>query len=637
LLLTTSLLACSGADEPEEIAAGIDPTAMDRSVDPCEDFFQYACGGFIASHPLGDDGGSISRLAQAFFATERVEQDIVAAGEPLIFDYFRSCQDAAGGQQPRTELDALLTQIDAITDPPTLASALAQLHATSVDALFSFGSTKNLAEPTQRIAYVGQGGIGMPDRSYYLDASAPEIAAYRNHITALSALLGVNDPALPDAVIAVETKLAQAMLPPDDLRDPEQSFHLADLASLEAQVADFPWSAYLAAIEAPAIASLDVSVPQFFDGLEAVLKSTSTADMQRYLRWRAIDAYAYTLGDDAVALEYAFHYGVFYGFSTPLPRPEYCLRQTAGALPWPMSRAYVARAFPPDAATRASTLMSDVRAALRDDLAGTAWLDAATRKAAIAKLDALQVAVGAPSSWPSTDGLTIDPTSFADATTAVARFYWKRDIARIGTMADDGWFMPPITVNAAYSATRNAIDFPAAILQAPVFDATYADAVNYGAIGSIMGHELTHGFDDQGRRFDASGRLAEWWTASTAASFAERAQCVVDQYAAIEAVPGVLLDGELTLGENIADLGGVKLSLAALGDRGDPRTFFLAYGQAWCENDRPDLLETRARTDPHSPPRARVNAVLANLPQFAEAYGCSAGQPMAPEKRCAVW
>lgn len=645
LSLSTALLACSGGDEPEEIADGIDPTAMDRSADPCEDFFQYACGGFIASHPLGDDGGSISRAAQAFFATEQIEKDIIsealiAPTDPdttLIGSYFRACQDAGPGQQPRASLDGLLAQIDAVDGPEKLAQAVAALHAISADALFSFGSTKNLVDPGKRIAYIGEGGIGLPDRSYYLDASMPEVAAYRAHIQKLAAQLGVTDPALPDAVVAIEAKLAAAMLPRDELRDPENAFHLTDTAAFEAMVPDFAWSAYLAAAEAPAFASIDVEVPQFLDGLEAVLKSTSLADLQRYLRWRALEAFAFNLGDDAIAEEYDFHYGVFYGFSTPLPRPEFCLRLTASALPWPMSRAYVARTFPPSVAAEASTIMSDVRAALRDDLQTTAWLDAPTRDAALAKLDALHVAVGAPDTWPSYDGLTVDGGSFVEAWAAISRFYWRRDMKRIGAADDDDWFMAPITVNAAYSPTRNAINFPAAILQAPFFDTSYAAAVNYGAIGAIMGHELTHGFDDQGGRFDGSGRLAEWWTAQAAASFDERAQCVVDQYAAIETVPGVLLDGELTLGENIADLGGVKLALAALRDAPDTRTFFLAYAQAWCENDQPDLLATRARTDPHSPPRARVNAVLANLPQFAEAYQCSAGQLMAPAKRCAVW
>jgi endothelin-converting enzyme/putative endopeptidase len=643
--LTLALAGCSGGGDGAEIVAGIDPASMDRTADPCTDFFRYACGGFVDANPIGPDGAVVSRRAIAFFATERVESDIItdssALADPdaaLLGSYYAACNGAASGAQLHKDLDDLFAQIDAVTDADGLAKAVAAVHAVGGDALFSFYATGNLASPGTRMAAVDQGGIGMPDRSYYIDTSMPWVSEYKNHIGKLSALAGVNDAALPSAVVTIETQLAMAMLPPEEQRDPHNVFHAQDLASFTKGVPHFSWSAYFAATGAPSFTTVDVTVPGFFTGLESALASASLDDVKRYLKWRVIEAFAGALGDGVVAEEYAFHEGVFYGFSTPLPRDEYCLRLTASMLPWPLSRLYVARSFPDDAASRAATMMDDVRGALHDDLAATDWLDAPTRAAALKKLDAVRVAVGAPGQWPSMAGLTVDPLSFSASQAAAMRFFVARNLAKIGGADDDPWFMPPNTVNAAYSPVRNAIDFPAAILQAPLFDGGYAPAVNYGAMGAIMGHELTHGFDDEGRQFDPSGKLADWWSASTSQAFADRAACLVDQYDAIEAAPGVNVDGKLTLGENIADLGGVKLAYAALAPEGDDaRAFFLAYAQGWCENVRPDFLATLARTDPHSPASARVNAVLANVPAFADAYGCAQGTPMAPPKRCAVW
>jgi putative endopeptidase len=641
-----ALAACSSDDPLSSLSQpGIDAAAMDLRVDPCDDFFQYACGQFIASNPLGDHGAVISRRSTAFFATEKVERAIVtepsSTADPdtaMLRSYFGACSSAGPGGQDRKDLDDALAQIDAIAGPDDLARVVASLHTLGADALFWLGSTRDLNRPDTRIAYVDQGGIGLPDRSYYLDASMPWLDEYRAHIGKLSSLVGVNDPEMPEAVVKIETQLATAMLPYEELRDPAKSFHLQDLAAFEASVPGFSWPVYLEAAGAPAFSSLDVTVPQFFAGLEGVLKNTEAADLKRYLRFRVIEAFANTLGDDVVAEEYDFHFGVFYGFSTPLPRPEYCLRHTAGALPWPMSRAYVARAFSEDAIAEANDLMDDTRAAFQDNIEATTWLDDKTRDAALAKLDAMRVEVGAPDQWPSMKGLTINQGSFAAAQAATWRFYWQKSMEAIGKVDDGEWFMSPKTVNAAYSASRNAINFPAAILQAPLFSADFSRAVNAGAMGTIMGHELTHGFDDQGRQFDGDGRLSDWWTKKTEAEFSKRAQCLVQQYDAIEGLPGVNVNGELTLGENIADLGGVKLAYAALDPSStDARAFFVAYAQGWCENARPDYLATLLRTDPHAPPWVRVNAVLANIPEFAEAFSCSSGAPMAPVKRCEVW
>jgi len=562
----------------------------------------------------------------------------------LLGDYTSACV-AAASFSDGGPIDDLLARIDAAQPGPSLAATIAALHDAGVGVLFSFGAARDPMKPGSMIANAGEGGIGLPDRSYYVDAPAQTVLpAYRAHIAALTQLVGIADPALADAVVRVETALAGAMLTQDQRRDPLALYHVETLATLTQALPHFDLATYLVAEQAPTFESLNVTVPPFFDALDMVLAQTSLADLKRYLRWRVVEAYAFALDDTVIAEEYRFHAGTFQGFTQPLPRNEYCLRSTVRALSWSVSALYVQR-YAGDVALRAQPLVDRIRQALADDLAGVGWLDDATRAAALEKLGALRDRVSAPDDFSAYEtDVTSLPPGFASSYERLYQHGRARSLQRIGTVDERAWFMSPIAVNAAYSPSLNAINLPAAILQAPLFDAKFPDLVSYGGIGTVIGHELTHAFDDQGRKHDGAGALADWWTPAVKAQFDARAQCLVDQYGAIEAAPGVHIDGMLTLGENIADVAGVKLAHAALHPTGarwadftDAQLFFLAYAQGWCTSIRPEALATQLRTDPHAPASARVNAVLADTPEFAAAFSCPTGAPLAPATRCSVW
>jgi predicted metalloendopeptidase len=630
------LVACGGNDP----ASGLDVSAIDKTADPCSDFFRYACGAFLdANMSIAANGALVQRRSAAFYATEQVEQQIVAspAGDSdssLLGTVDQACTGAAGGQQPHTRLDQALAAIDGLASLTDLPKTLAPLHDAGLSALFYFGVVRDLQNPTQLIAQVATGGFGMLTASWN-DPSGSYPSAYHDHIVALAQLFGDSDAMLPAAVFSVEKSLAAAALPPDFWRDPTQTFHRLDAPALAALAPHFDFAAY----GGPG-GTVDVTEPDYFTKLDSLLTTVSLDDWKRYLRWRSYERFAATMGDDKVAEEYKFHQGVFYGFSTPLPRGEYCLRATDGLLQWPMAHEYSARVSVDRSG--AQSQMDRIVDRMHDTLSAADWLDDATRGEAIAKLSAVRVEIGAPSGWPQYSP-TVATTSYADDAAAISSYLRQLAIMAIGGMSTGDWFLSPEQVNAAYSWPNNAINIPDAILQAPLFSGKYGDPINYGAIGAVMGHELTHGFDDMGRKFDAGGTLRDWWTPSVATAFQSRAQCLVDQYTAIQTPVGPI-DGTLTLGENIADLGGVRLALAALSPSTrsshgytETQLFFLAYAQSWCTVERNEALMAMLRTDFHAPASARVNAVLANVAEFAQAFSCAPGAPMAPANRCQVW
>jgi putative endopeptidase len=453
-------------------------------------------------------------------------------------------------------------------------------------------------------------------------------------------------------VLALETKLAEGSKPRVELRDPEANYHKLDVAALTELTPDFPWPAYFIEIGAPGTQAVDVGQPVFFQTLDRLLDEVPVADWQDYLRWHLVNGMAPYLSTPFVDQDFAFYGTTLTGATEKQPRWQRMVRTTSGAMGDALGRLYVERYFPAEAKARVLDMLHGIEAALRARLGKLDWMSEPTRERALAKLAAITEKIGYPDEWRDYSSLAISRKSFAANVMAANAFEHRRDMAKIGKPVDRSeWLMPAFTVNAYYSPTKNEIVFPAGILQPPFFDPAADDAQNYGAIGAVIGHEITHGFDDQGRKFDAKGNLADWWTAEDAQQFSERAACVEKQFSAIEIEEGLHLDGKLVLGEAIADLGGLGLAHDALAAKlasstapakeidgfSPEQRFFLGWAQVWRANERPEYRRLRARNDPHPPPARRIDAPLSNLGTFADAFRCAEGTRMVRGERCGVW
>ena len=642
---------------------------MDTTCSPCRDFDQFANGGWkrVAKIPPSmANWGSFTELAERNLAELRgileaaaAEQAAPGSNGAKLGTFYSTCMDSAAAEAAgAAPIQPLMSAIDGMKDKAELAKQVAWLHAHGVrGALFTFIGMPDRKNSDRMIANAGQGGLGLPDRDYYFrsDSASNAIRAeYLGHIARLFQLVGraeADARAAADRIVALEKSLAEASMTNVQRRDPDATYHKLPLDSLRAMAPAFDWSAYLAG-RTLRIDSLNVQQPGFFRALDRIVTATPLADWQDYLRWRVLDDAAPLLSSAFADEDFRYN-RMLTGVKEQQPRWKRCVRATDQDLGDLLGQAYVKRRFPPEARERALRLVRNLEAALGDHLAGLEWMGEATRAAARGKLEAFANRIGYPDTWRDYAAVEVKPGPFFANRMAARTAETTRLTARIDKPVDRGeWFMTAPTVNAFYSASFNSINFPAGILQPPFFDPAWDDAVNYGGIGVVIGHEMTHGFDDSGRKFDAKGNLRDWWTPEDAKNYKERSDKIAQQYSGYTVLDTLHLNGRLTLGENTADIGGVAIAYAALqhelASRPRPgliegftpeQRFFLSHARVWRGLPRDEQLRQQVLTNPHSPAHWRVNGPLSVLDEFAKAFGCKAGDPMvaAPETRARIW
>ena len=657
----------SSAPETPKRVPGFDPAAVDRSADACQDFYQYACGGWLKANPLPEDEASYGRfkeLAERNRETLRLILEAAARPTPdrppvtaKIGDYYASCMDeAAIEQKGLAPLEPRLAQIERLPSTRALAPLLVDLHLAGVGALFGIDSEQDFTDATQVIAWLVQGGLGLPDRDYYFkddEKSVEQRKAYVAHVGRMMQLAGRSDAeAASDAatVMRVETELARHALDVVALRDPKNMNHKTPIRELGELAPGFDWPVYLRGVGLSTIEHANLVSPPFFQGLDAILASTPLDDLKTYLRWHTVDAAAPLLPKAFVEEDFAFFGRTLMGQQALRPRWKRCVDYTDDDLGEALGQAYVERAFGKESKERTLAMVDELERALAADIRTLPWMTATTKQQALTKLKAITNKIGYPDTWRDYSGYTVVRGDALGNSARGNAFELKRQLAKVGQPLQRGeWLMTPPTVNAYYHPLLNEINFPAGILQPPFFDNALDDAVNFGGIGAVIGHELTHGFDDQGRQFAANGDLRDWWTAEDAKEFERRASCFVDQYRAYPVTGDVKVNGKLTLGENVADNGGMRIAYMALmetlaGKTAEPtdgytpdQRFFLGWAQIWCENATPEFRRLKALTNPHAENRYRVNGVVVNMPEFGKAFGCAADAPMVSQQVCRVW
>jgi endothelin-converting enzyme/putative endopeptidase len=649
--------------------SSVDKTAMNPSIDPCVDFYQYACGDWISKNPLPADRSRWGRFDELQERNERVLIEIVqgaAAAKPnrtpneqKIGDAYASCMDTAAIERKGNDpIKPEIERIEAMASASGVVAEIARLHRQGVRVVFTFDSQPDAKDSTRTIANLGQGGLSLPDRDYYLktDPRFVEIRKrYVQHVARMFQLAGESaGVAAQDAqlALALETVLATASADRVTLRDPAKSYHIMTKPELALLMPAMDWDLYLEGVGAPAFDTLNVAQPDFLKQIGATLPGESLHAFKAYFEYHLLHARAARLSKAFEDEDFDFWQRTLTGQAQPRPREFRCVQFVDRGLGDLLGQKYIEIAFGADAKARIAELVGNLDKAMAEDIRNLPWMGDETRKAAIAKLNAIANNVGYPKKWRDFGNVDISRDEFYGNAVRMAEFLHKRQIDKIGKPTDKGeWGMTTPTVNAFYSPEYNSINFPAGILQPPFFDAQRDLAVNYGGAGSVIGHEMTHGFDDEGRKFDGDGNLRDWWTAADGAEFEKRAACIAGEYSGFSSVDDVKLNGRLTLGENTADNGGLRIAYMALQDalaeKGAKRgkvdklkpeqRFFLGFAQIWCENMRPEELRTRAVTDPHSPGRFRVNGTVVNMPEFQKAFSCKPTQPMVHADSCRVW
>ena len=653
---------------PSQLA--FNPDAIDKAIDPCVDFYQYACGSWLKRAEIPADQTSWASFVEIREKNAAIMREILekaAAENPgrdsitqKIGDYYGSCVDEkaveAKGLKP---LQAELDRVAGAKDKAALIEAIARIHLIGPSPLFNFYSSPDLHSANDVIAYIDQGGLSLPDRDYYLKDDAKMAEARKSlvqYATQLFTLAGQSSPQAGDAaqtVLRIESALAKASMDRTARRDPKNRDHKMSRDEAVGLAPNFYLNRYFAAAAVPSFSSLNVTNPDFFRQVNGVLESESLDALRTYVSWHLLDGAAPWLSQPFVDANFKMQQALT-GQSEIKPRWKRCVSSTDNALGEALGQRYVEQTFGADGKQRMLKMVDALEKSLDQDIRNLPWMTEATKKQAKVKLDAIRNKIGYPDVWRDYSSLKILRGDLLGNFLRANEFEARRQIAKIGKPVDrKEWQMTPPTVNAYYSSSRNEIVFPAGILQPPFFDKQADDAVNFGGIGMVIGHELTHGFDDQGRKFDPEGNLRDWWTAQDGTEFEKRASCVADEYSEFVAVDDLKLNGKLTLGENTADNGGARIALMALEqmiasnpagtvaqtiDGYTPQQrFFLGAGRAWCEKRRPEYSRMLVSVDPHSPGKYRINGVVRNMPEFQKAFSCKAGQPMVPENACRVW
>ena len=656
-VLATALaaLSCAAAQ------AGVDLPAIDRAADPCADFYRFANGKWIESTPIPPDlsrWGSFDALTRASEETLRKAME-EAASAPLppagsspriAIEYYRSGMDEADvARAGIAPLAPLLRRVDALEKGADLAKLLGELHSSDVEPGFAFSVSPDPRESTRYLAALTQGGLGLPDRDYYFlddERSRGIREAYRRHIARVLAVDGPAASAEAEAarIVELETELARASMTVVERRDVDKTYNKMTVAELERAAPGFAWRDYFAALGVPALESLNVQQPAYLARFAQLAGGRPAADWRAYVRWQVLRLASDKLHPAYESPHFDFYERVLTGKLEPATRSKRVLlviggRYGSAPLAEGLGRIYVDRAFPPEAKARMLAMVQDIKEALRDRLKAVEWMTEETRTVSLQKLEAMRPRIGYPDKWRDLSTAEVGAKPFAENWLAAGRFAHRRDVGRIGKPVDrEEWFSSPHIVNAFYSSSRNEIVFPAGILQPPFFDLKADDAANYGAIGMVIGHEITHGFDDRGRRFDKDGNLRDWWSAEDSRRYKERARKIEAQYGGYSGVDGIRVNGALTLGENISDIGGARIAYHALhkalarnpqasrdGFTPDQR-FFLSMANIWRSSMRPEYERLRLRTDSHSLPALRVRGILANMPEFARAFSCEANK-----------
>jgi putative endopeptidase len=647
----------------------LDVSAMDRMVDPCVDFYRYSCANWIRKNPIPPDQARWDVYAKLTDENQRYLWGLLqqaaepsahrGAVEQKIGDFFGACMDqAAIDRAGSAPLRSTLDRVEALRSTAQLAPVLArlQLESPGRGPLFGFGSNQDFSDSSRVIAFASAGGLGLPDRDYYLKTDPKSVqtrAKYLAHVAKMFELLGDSPTAAraeAQTVMEIETALAKSSLTRVERRDPYKLFHMMTRAQLVALTPAFDWNAYLAASGAGGLSEFNVTEPAFFKELETLLASHKLDDWKTYLRWNVVHSEAPYLSTPFVTANFDFYSAYLRGTKQLEPRWKRCVQYTDRNLGEALGQVFVEKTFSADTKARVLAMTKEIQKAMEQEIDGLTWMGPETKKRALEKLHLMVDKIGYPDKWRDYSKLEIRRGDFIGNIERSAEFESRRDLAKIGKPVDRGeWQMSPPTVNAYYDPQMNDINFPAGVLQPPLYDPKMDDAPNYGNTGATIGHELTHGFDDEGRQFDAHGNLKDWWTKKDGEAFVSRAACVVDQYAGYTVIDNIKINSKLTEGEDVADLGGTLLAYIAWkssthGEQLHPidgltpdQRFFVGMAQWACGEERPEAKRVNAMTDPHSPNEYRINGVVSNMPEFSKAFACKAGQPMVRANACRVW